>query len=73
MGSFGECHTLLWEEQKKLMEATLGTVRKRVPVFIGCTSLNTRETMRQVKFAEQAANWNKLCEKYPPKKAVAAA
>ena len=55
------------------MEATLGTVRKRVPVFIGCTSLNTRETMRQVKFAEQAANWNKLCEKYPPKKAVAAA
>ena len=61
MGSFGECHTLLWEEQKKLMEATLGTVRKRVPVFIGCTSLNTRETMRQVKFAEQAGADGVLC------------
>jgi hydratase-aldolase len=61
MGSFGECHTLLWEEQKKLIEATLGAVRKRVPVFIGCTSLNTRETIRQIKFAEQAGAEGVLC------------
>lgn len=46
-GSFGEFHTLLWEEQKKLIEATVAAVRKRVPVFIGCTNLNPREAMRQ--------------------------
>ena len=39
-GSFGEFHTLLWEEHKKLIEATVATTRKRVPVFIGCTNLN---------------------------------
>lgn len=61
MGSFGECHTLLSEERKKLIEATLGAARKRVPVFIGCTSLNTRETLRQIKFAEQAGAEGALC------------
>ena len=60
-GSFGEFHTLLWEEQKKLIEATVGAVHKRVPLFIGCTSLNTRETMRQIKFAEQAGADGVLC------------
>ncbi|HEX9443537.1 MAG TPA: dihydrodipicolinate synthase family protein, partial [Candidatus Binatia bacterium] len=54
MGSFGECHTLLWEEKKKLTEATIAAVRKRVPVLIGCTTLNTRETMREVRFAQEA-------------------
>lgn len=56
-GSFGEFHTLLWEEQKKLIEATVAAVRKRVPVFIGCTSLNTREAMMKMKFiAESGAD-----------------
>src|SRR5215208_3260132 len=40
MGSFGEFHTLLWEEKVKLIEATIETVRKRVPVFIGCTTFH---------------------------------
>ena len=53
-GSFGEFHTLLWEEHKKLIEATVATVKKRVPVFIGCTSLNPREAMRQARFAQEA-------------------
>ena len=53
-GSFGEFHTLLWEEHKKLIEATVATTRKRVPVFIGCTNLNPREAMRQARFAQQA-------------------
>ncbi len=61
MGSFGEFHTLLWEEQKKLADATIAAARKRVPVLIGCSSLNTRETMRQVKFAEQAGADGVLC------------
>ena len=36
MGSFGEFHTLLWEEKKKLTEATIAAARRRVAVFIGC-------------------------------------
>ena len=56
-GSFGEFHTLLWEEQQKLIEATVSAVRKRVPVFIGCTSLNTREAMMKMRFiAESGAD-----------------
>jgi dihydrodipicolinate synthase/N-acetylneuraminate lyase len=53
-GSFGEFHTLLWEEHKKLIEATIDTVRKRVPVFVGCTNLNPREAIRQARFAQDA-------------------
>jgi len=56
-GSFGEFHTLLWEEQKKLIEATVSAVRKRVPLFVGCTSLNTREALVKMKFiAESGAD-----------------
>jgi dihydrodipicolinate synthase/N-acetylneuraminate lyase len=61
MGSFGECHTLLWEEKKKLAEATIAAARRRVPVIIGCTSLNTRETLRLMKFAAEAGADGVLC------------
>lgn len=61
MGSFGEFHTLLWEEKKKLAEATIAAARKRVPVFIGCSSTNPRETMELVKFAEGAGADGVLC------------
>ena len=61
MGSFGECHTLLWGEQKKLAEATIAAARKRVPVIIGCTSLNTRETLQKMKFAAAAGADGVLC------------
>src|SRR5258706_2626505 len=54
MGSFGEGHTLLWKEQQKLAEATIAAAKKRVPVIIGCTSLNTPETLEKMKFAAQA-------------------
>ncbi|HWH80367.1 MAG TPA: dihydrodipicolinate synthase family protein [Candidatus Binatus sp.] len=53
-GSFGEFHTLLWDEHKKLIEATVAAAKKRVPVFIGCTNLNPREAIRQAKFAQEA-------------------
>jgi len=53
-GSFGEFHTLLWDEHKKLIEATVAAVKKRVPLFIGCTNLNPREAIRQAKFAQEA-------------------
>ena len=61
MGSFGEFHTLLWEEKKKLIEATISAVRQRVPVFIGCTTFHTRETIREAKFAQQAGADGVLC------------
>jgi hydratase-aldolase len=61
MGSFGECHTLLPSEKKKLVEATLGAAKKRVPVFIGCTTLNTRSTLEEVEFAQQAGADGVLC------------
>jgi hydratase-aldolase len=61
MGSFGECHTLLPSEKKKLVEATIGAAKKRVPVFIGCTTLNTRLTMEEVEFAQQAGADGVLC------------
>ena len=61
MGSFGEFHTLLWEEKMKLTEATIAAARRRVPVFIGCSSTNPRETMRLVKFAEHAGADGVLC------------
>jgi dihydrodipicolinate synthase/N-acetylneuraminate lyase len=53
-GSFGEFHTLLWDEHRKLIEATVAAVKKRVPVFIGCTNLNPRKAIRQAKFARDA-------------------
>jgi dihydrodipicolinate synthase/N-acetylneuraminate lyase len=53
-GSFGEFHTLLWEEHKKLIDATIAAVKKRLPVFIGCTSLNPREATRQARYAQEA-------------------
>jgi dihydrodipicolinate synthase/N-acetylneuraminate lyase len=53
-GSFGECHTLLPEEFETLAHATVETVNKRIPVFIGCTSLHTREVMRKMAIARDA-------------------
>jgi dihydrodipicolinate synthase/N-acetylneuraminate lyase len=53
-GTFGECHTLLWEEFKTLAGATVATVDKRIPVVIGCTSLHTREVLLKMDQAAKA-------------------
>ena len=53
-GSYGECHTLLWEEFQTLVTATLEVVNNRVPVFIGITSLNSREVVQKARFAREA-------------------
>lgn len=53
-GSFGEFHTLLWEEQKVLIEATVKAVRKRVPLFIGYTGLNTRDALMKIRFIQDS-------------------
>ena len=53
-GSFGEFHTLLPEEFETLAHATVEAAAKRVPVFIGCTSLHTREALRKIAVAQDA-------------------
>jgi len=53
LGSSGEVHTLLWEEQKKLIRTAVETVARRVPLFVGVTSLHTRESIAKAKFVEQ--------------------
>jgi len=47
-GSFGEFHTLLWEEFQTLIKATIEAVDGRVPLFLGCTALNSREAVRRM-------------------------
>ncbi len=50
-GTFGEGASITWEEKKKMMEVMVETAAGRVPIFIGVTTLNTRETIRQLKHA----------------------
>ena len=53
-GSFGEFHTLLWEEQQVLIEATVQAVRKRVPLFVGYTALHTRDVLQKMRFIQDS-------------------
>ena len=53
-GSFGEFHTLLPEEFETLTRATVEAVNGRVPLFIGCTGLNSREVVRKMRIAQDA-------------------
>ena len=51
LGTLGECATLDWEEKRAFMATLCETVRGRVPVFGGTSSLSTRETIRQTRAA----------------------
>ena len=53
-GSFGEFHTLLDDEYATLARATVAAARQRVPVFIGCTALNSRDAFRRAQVARDA-------------------
>ena len=56
-GSFGECHTLLPGEFKTLAHETVAVVRRRIPLFIGVTSVNARETVEKMRvIADTAAD-----------------
>jgi trans-o-hydroxybenzylidenepyruvate hydratase-aldolase len=48
-GTTGECAALLWDEKLKFTETVVQSVNHRVPIFAGCTSLGTKETIRQMK------------------------
>lgn len=53
-GSYGEFHTLLWEEFETITRATVEAVSGRVPLFIGCTALNSREVVRKMTVVREA-------------------
>lgn len=53
-GSFGECYNLFWDEFQTLVRATIETVNKRVPLMLGVTSTNPRETYQKMKFVREA-------------------
>ena len=48
-GTFGECATLTWDELRDFSEIVVSTVAGRVPVFVGATTLNTRDTISRAK------------------------
>jgi dihydrodipicolinate synthase/N-acetylneuraminate lyase len=54
-GTYGECYNLLFDEFKTLAVATVEAVRKRVPLFIGCTSPNPREVVQKMNFVKDLA------------------
>src|SRR5712691_9797595 len=54
-GSFGECHTLLADEFRTLAHETAAVVRRRIPVFIGVTSVNARETVEKMRVVADTA------------------
>src|SRR5439155_5971378 len=60
-GSFGEFHTLLDDEWQTLVRATVEAVNRRVPLFIGCTSLTSRHTVAKMRFARDAGAERGLC------------
>ena len=51
-GSFGECHTLMPDEFRTLAHETVAAVKKRVPLFIGVTSVNSREVVQKIKVVD---------------------
>ena len=53
-GSFGECHTLLPEEFRTLAHECVAVVKKRVPLFIGTTSVNSREAVQKMRMIENS-------------------
>ena len=53
-GSFGEFHTLMVDEFEVLANETVAAVKKRIPVFVGTTSLNSREVVQKMKIVEKS-------------------
>jgi 4-(2-carboxyphenyl)-2-oxobut-3-enoate aldolase len=48
-GTFGECATLTWPELRGFAETAVASAAGRVPVFVGATTLNTRDTIERAR------------------------
>lgn len=59
-GSFGEFHTLLFSEFQKMTGASVEIVDKRVPLFVGCTALNSREALAKIAYAAKVGAYGVL-------------
>jgi len=51
LGTLGECGALSWEEKSAFISTMVKTAAGRVPIFVGTTTLSTRETIRQTRAA----------------------
>jgi len=51
LGTLGECATLTWQEKQKFIATAVEVVDGRVPFFVGTTTLNTRDTIRETRAA----------------------
>jgi 4-(2-carboxyphenyl)-2-oxobut-3-enoate aldolase len=49
-GTFGEAASLMWDELKKFSETVVESIRGRIPVFLGATTLNTRDTIERGRY-----------------------
>lgn len=52
-GSFGECHTLLQNEFRTLAHETVAAAKKRIPIFVGVTSPNSREVVQKMRVVSE--------------------
>jgi len=50
LGTTGECSTLTESEFEAFTDCVVSTVDKRVPIFIGATTMGTHETVRRIRF-----------------------
>jgi len=53
-GSFGECHTLLIDEFRTLVNESVSAVKGRIPLVVGVPSDNARETVQKIEIAQEA-------------------
>jgi len=49
LGTYGECHSLTWDEKLAFVGCVMETIRGRIPFFAGTTALNTREVIAQTR------------------------
>ncbi len=54
LGTAGECHTLTRDEWELVVRTSVEVVRRRVPLFCGSTTLNTRDTVERTRFVHNA-------------------
>lgn len=52
-GTFGQVWNLLWDEWQTAVVASIEAVNKRVPLMLGVTSANPRETVQRMKFVQE--------------------
>lgn len=51
-GTFGEFHTIPWEDHQRLIRALVDEVSEKVAAIAGCSAVNTDEAIKKVKFAQ---------------------